>query len=474
LFASGRQEEPVVATRNDRWVLCVTSFDLSSIPEDKLSVANLIKRKIVERLNDISFRTRVSIEYTYYEEFAWSRDRAAAARALSAKQDERSMLIFRGDPGWRYRRNLERLDADIERLRTALEEAENNLPLINNEPIFGLTAGNRDFSFPAPPTAGNEIRFCQQQNVDAFLTGSIMDFHGRFFVSIRLFTLFTESYIWEDSIIFSTVDIDDAIAELTRRLNIVLSGNRPAGIIVNATPEDTLVLVNRSFAGRGETGLLEFPPGKFLITASAPDHETLSIEKEILPGEVVEIGFSLKPIEFGNVLISGLTSGGSVYSGALYVGEAPLTLRLPLNTLEYVELITYNEHRGTMAFVTPNNSEFEYLLQVPTESPLASGRVERARRMYYWGWGGVWVTGIVAWITYNNYIAADFAIRHEYNRTGVFNEEFAQANIRMYYISMGTAIAAGAVAVYQTVQLIRYISISSKGSTPVARTGRNR
>ena len=472
LSALGKKEEAEVKTQNDEWVLCVTDFDLKSMSEDKMGVAGVITRKVVERLNIISYRTRVSPEYAYYEGYAWAGKRTAAAKALSAKQDERSMLVYRGDPAWKYRQNIKKIDADIEKLRLALEEIENNAPPINREPVFKLTAGNMNASFPVAPKAGTESKFCADQKADAFLTGSIMDFHGRYYVSIKLYTLYTRSFVYEDSIIFSTDDIESALDEITGKLLMFLSGNKPAAIIVKAQPEETLVLINRSFAGNGETGVREYPPGKFIITASAPDHESMTVETELSGGELAEVDIRLKPVEYADVDIYGSPSGGSVYHGALYAGEAPLTLRLPLNTLEYIELETSDKKRGTAAFHTPENTDNMYSLSVRASKPQEKGSVAKARRWYYWAWGGTWITGIAAWIAYHSYVNADLSIRYDYAAREEYNQKFSEDSVRMYYISMGTMIAVGAAVAHEIFHMARYIYTANKGSTPIVKTGR--
>jgi len=465
-------QENEIKTQNDEWILCITEFNTSSLVDGRINIAGRITRMLVERLNAINYRTRISPEYAYYEQTAWARARSDAAKALAAKQNERSALIYRGDSGWVYRRNIERIDADIDKLRLALEEVDRNAPHINREPVFGLTAGNLDFSFPSAPPAGSELRFCHDQGSDALLTGTITDFYGRFLVSLRLYTVYTRSFVWEDSVIFSLDDLEEALDEITRKLLIVLSGNQSAAVAVTAHPEDTLVLINRSFAARGEPLNMEFAPGLMTISASAPNHESLTFETELFPGETVDISINLKPIEYGNVFVTG-DLAGSVYHGALYVGEAPLTLRLPLYRMEFLELETPDNTRGKAVFRMPDDSGFAYSLFLNTELPLAPGIVDRARRNFYWAWGGTWITGIAAWIAYHSYISSDLAIRRNYASTGIFDQSQYDDNIRLYYVSMGTAIAFGIAVIFDIFFISRYILTANKGTTSVIGTNRN-
>jgi hypothetical protein len=457
------------AMQNNEWILCVTDFDISSMPENKLPVAGVITRKFVERLNSIHYRIRVSREYFYYEGYAWSRARSAAAKALSSKYDERSQLLYRGDADLVYKRNLARIDDEIEKLKTTFEDVDKNAPLINTEPVFNLTASNLILTFPAPPEAGKENKFCSDNKADAMLTGKIIDFHGRFHVSIQLYTVYTQSVVYEDSIIFSADDLETALDEITRKLMMVLSGSRPAAIAVKAQPEEALVLVNRSFAGRGDTGIVEYPPGKYTITASAPDHESLTVETELLGGELANVKLFLRPLDYVNVEVPGTSFGGTVYHGALYVGESPLTLRLPVNTLEYIELATKDKKSGTAVFQTPEDSDTDYSINVRTSVPLKKGAVDRARRWYYWAWGGTWVTGIAAWIAFYTFSSASAA----YNTAdGFYNQDFYNKVTKLYYVSMGTIIAVGAAVVHEIFHIGRYVYISNKGSNPVKKPGR--
>jgi len=467
LYARGKVEEPEAKVYNDEWVLCITDFDVSSVAEEKLPVAGVITKKIVERLSVINYRARVSHEYAYYEGYVWSRSLSTAAKALSAKQDERAQFLYRGDPDWKYKQNIARADDEIVKLRLALEEVEKNPPLINKEPVFKLADKNLEYVFPPAPKVNGEYKFCLDQKADAFITGKIFDFHGRFNVSINLYTFFSQSFVFEDSIIFSPDDIEIALDELTKRLLMELSGNRPAKLAIKTEPPDTLVLINKTFAGRGDISDLEHPPGKMTITASAPDYETMTVETELRPGELAQIDIRLQTADYSEVDISGPSLEGSVYHGALYVGEAPLTLRLPSNNLQYVELETPDKKKGSAVFLAPDRDDLSYSVSMRTSIPPKKGRVKLARSLYYWGWGLTWLTGIVAWLSFYSYSSADAAIKYNYSQTSAYDQGFMDTSQRLYYISMGTAIAAGSLFAIDLFQMGRYLYVGTKGSPAI-------
>jgi len=474
VFALGKTETDEAAKKeqNNEWVLCVTEFDVNSMSQSKLSVANAITKKVVEKLKDISYRARVSPEYAYYEGYAWHKERSAAAKSLFAKREERSLLLFNGETEWRYKKNLAKVDADIEKLTTAFEEIDKSAPLINKEPEFKLTDGNISGVYPEPPQKGNEYKFCKEQKADAFLAGKIIDFHGRYNISIRLYAVYTKSIIYEDSIIFSHDDLNSALDEITSKLILTLSGSRPAAIAVKTEPADSLVLINKSFAGRGDTGIIERPPGKFEITASAKEHESITVETELAAGEIAEITIKLLPQEFADVEIPGPAAGAVVYQGALYVGEAPLTLRLPADILEYIELANGNKLKGTAVFNTPEGDGADYTLNVKTGKPPVKGKVEKARTLYYWSWGGLWVSGIAAWIAYHSFTTSNTAL--SYLSPEDRDPKFVEDNLKRYENSRKINIVTGAVGAFWVFNLVRYLYLANRGATPVVKTSRKK
>jgi len=469
VFARGKVEEEI-KVQKEEWILGISEFDSSGLPEYKSSISNVVMRKLTESLSAINYRTRVSPEYAYYEKTAWESARSDAAKALADKQNERSLLVYQGEPDWKYRRNMEKMDSEVEKLQAALMKVETNMPAIAKEPVFAITADNLELKFLTAPKTGGEYKFCIDQKIDAVLTGSITDFHERFLVTVKLYTLYTQSFAWEDSIIFSPDDIDEAMEEFTRRLVVVLSGNKPAIFVVKTEPEDALVLINKSFTGRGEGSMLEYPPGMVTITASAPDHESLTFDTELLPGELALIGINLNPIEYGNVDIVGDIIG-SIYQGALYLGETPLSFRLPVDKMEYIEMESPENGGAALVFQTPENTGFNKSLFLNTTLPPEKGRVEKARRMYYWAWGGTWITGIAAWLTYQYFVSSNYAVAHSYNSSGAYDQKFFDDNVRLYNISRGALITVGAAFIIDMIFMGRYIYTANKGTMPVVELG---
>ncbi|MCL2185246.1 MAG: hypothetical protein FWB86_05245 [Treponema sp.] len=466
LFALGKKDDTVKKTQNDEWTLCITNINAESLHPERRIITEVILTELTERINTISYRTRISPEYTYYEEFAWASARSAAAKALAAKMEERSRLLFLGDPGWRYRQNIKKIDNDLIKLKENLETIESNAPLINNYPVFKLTSGNLNNTFPAAPDKGAESRFCTSQKADAFLTGEVTDFYGRFLYNVKLYTIYTRSFVWEDSVIFSHDDLDIALEEITRRLIIVLSGNEPAAVSITAEPEETLILINRTFAGRGRVEINEIPPGKITVTATAHDHESINIETELNPNELVSLNFKLTPNRYVDLDISG-DKQGRIYQGALFAGDSPLTLSLPADQLEFIEFEARNSDKGTIVFQTPQLSDVVQNVTVRSRALPPRGRVDKERRAYYWAWGGTWLTGIAAWIVYHSYNESNKAVQYAGS-----NRDFFNTNQTLYNVSIGAMIAVGTVAAYSIYRAVRYLYTSNLPATSVATPSR--
>ena len=471
LFAKGKTDEAEVKTQNDEWILCITNFDSSSLPADKTNISSVVSRELVDRLSSINYRTRISPEYAYYEEYAWARERATAAKSLSTKMEERSKLIYQGEVNWKYQQSIKKIDVDIKKIRDNLDEIDKNAPLINKEPAFKILSGNINLVFPEPPVKGNERRFCVAQKADAFLTGKITDFYGRYSLTLKLYTLYTKSFVWEDNYIFSYTDINTTIDEIARKLMIILSGNNPSAVAIKIEPETALLLINQSFAGKGETKLTEYSPGKITVNASAPDHESLVLETELISGELTQINIKLNPIKYVNTDISSKMQG-HVYHGSLYVGESPLTLRVPAKSLEYIEIEANNGKKGSAVFESKDSVDYNQTISLKLSQPNKKGAVDKARRGYYWAWGGQWITGIAAWLGYYALIGSNNAIIYGTNKGYDVGADFINTNNKYYKFYNGAAIAFGVTSLVGIISMIRYIYVSGRDSTPIINTGR--
>jgi len=466
LIAGGKTDEEEQKPINNEWLLCVTQFDYSMLPVSQRVSGNVITRSLLDTLRSVSYRLRISPEYAYYEGYAWWQSVNAAAKALSQRQDERSLLLYRGDPEWRYQINVKKIDADIEKLKEALAKKEAEKPLVNNEPVFNLVQANISGNFPDPPKPGGERRFCQSQKADAFLLGSVREFHGRFYIELRLFVLYANAYVYEDEIIFSMDDIAGAVDEITGRLTAALAGNKPAVIAVKADPPEAQILINRAYAGRGTVEEREHPPGKITVAVSADGYTPELAETNLVSGEITEIEVNLSPQLYSNAHIDASGAlGVSLYHGALYVGEAPYNLRMPIDTLGYVVAEARNGRTAEIVFPSPDmpDESFDFSIKLNKPPPTGKKRVNKARGNYYWSWGATWIAAMLAWGANGVFTSMNDAIPHSSSR------EFLEETQTWSYISTGSLILLGAAAAYNIFELTRYLYTSTEKATPIAK-----
>jgi hypothetical protein len=460
LFAKGKTDVEEQKPINNEWLLCVTQFDYSMLPPSQRISGYVITRSLLDKLKSVSYRLRISPEYAYYEGYAWWQSVNAAAKALSQKQDERSLLLFRGDPQWRYQINVKKIDADIEKLKETLVQKEAERPLVNNEPVFNLVQANINGTFPDSPKTGGERRFCQSQKADAFLSGLVREFHGRFYIELKLYVLYANAYVYEDDIIFSMDAIDGAVDEITGRLAAALAGNRPAVIAVKVDPPQSQILINQSYAGRGTVEELERPPGKVTVAVAAEGYTPEIAETDLQSGEITEIEVSLSPMLFSNVHIGVPGAlGVSLYQGALYVGEAPNNLRMPIDTLGYVVAEARNGRTAQIVFPTPDMPEESFDFSIKLKPPPKPGqkRVNKARSNYYWSWGATWVAAMLAWGANGVYTSMSDVM------------PYSEETKTWSYINNGSLILLGAVVVYNLVELTLYLYTSTENATPIVK-----
>jgi hypothetical protein len=460
-------------TLNNDWILCITAFDYTLLPLAHRIAGDVLTRELVTQLSSVNYRFRVSPEYAYYESYAWQQALSAAAKALSNKQNERSLLLYRGEANWRYRQNLKKIDADMVKLQEDYDLKWAEKPLIHREPSFDLSQANKSGTYPAPPKPGEERRFCQNQKVDAFLTGEIREFHGRYYINLKLFTLYTNSWVYDDDIIFSLEDSDGAVEEIAARLSAVLTGTRAATVAITADPPESQILINHNFAGRGTVPARGRPPGEVTIAIAADEFRPETVVLDLDAGEEVDVAVTLSPLYYSNVHINAPGYGGAaVYHGSVYVGDAPLTLRLPVSQLNYV---TVESHSGEMAkavFTAPDMPDVSYDMNLKLKMPPpGEQRVNKARNWYYWAWAGTWVTGLTAWVTYGWYtIYNDAMPKDAYgNPYAGTDPDFVARTEQLRLISTGAIIAVGVAVAHEIFHMARYISTSTEDAVPIVK-----
>jgi hypothetical protein len=465
-FGKGKAEsaarpEPI----NTEWVFCVTALDVSALPPSRRIIGEVLQAKLVDSLKAVDYRLRIFPEYTFYEGSAWSKARLEAGKKLAAKREQRDLLLYKGASKWSYRRDLETINKEILQLEADFKKAEALIPEIGTKPVFKLTGENQQGVFPAAPGPGKEKRFCKSQNSDAFLSGKVSEFHGRLYVALRLYALYTDSYVYEDSDIFSPDDLNMAAEQIAGRLTAVIAGTEPAAIQVTAAPENAMVLINNSYAGRGKTEILERSPGHAEVSVYAENHSPQTLSVELAAGELAELSMQLTPLAesiFNVELPRG--SAGSLYRGSLYLGEVPQTVKLSPNQYEYFRV---NTPDGKVAQTIVFGGIQTGVVSMRPMTPKEEKATDIARRKFYDAYGRFWLILPAAYVLQG----LSNTMANTYNLTA--NPELYDKAMTFYYVSIGAMVAAGGLLLESFIREAVYLIVATRHEPRLAKTKKN-
>ena len=465
LFARGKTDEVQSSRVNTEWILCITAPDVSGLPLSRQITGDMVSRNLTEVLSNLGYRQRGEEESAYYQDYAWTTARAAAAKALSAKRSERDLLIYRGDKRWKYRKNLKTVDNAILLLEEQLAKIDAAAPVVEEKPVFKLPDANKNGSFPAPPAEGDEYRFCTSQKADAFLASSLSEYHGRIYLNIRMYTLYTRSFSLEDAVLFSSDDIIGALDEVSGRLSAAISAFPRAGIIVQASPEESIVVIDESFAGKGEVRM--YSPGTVEVQVRADNYVPVSVPVDLNEGEFAELFVNLTPMGMTafELNVPG-RSGSRVFLGSRFVGETPLSLALPRSEFTYISVETPEGEIGSMIVrdedLVKGNARFEWTdnrgnADIITRLPVSAEekRVDRARRGFYIAYGAFW------FILPASLLTAGFARPHIEYRWD-----------RPYWITFAAHATWGSALAVTLFQIVRYLYVSGADATPLIKAAK--
>jgi hypothetical protein len=416
----------------------------------------------------MDYRIRVFPEYTFYEGMAWSKARLEAGKKLTAKREQRDLLLYQGNPNWSYRKKLTAVDKEIIQLEEDFQKTEALIPEIGIKPAFKLTAENDGGVFPKAPEPGQEKRFCTTQKADGFLSAKVSEFHGRLYIVLRVYAYYAGSYIYEDSDIFSPDDLNIVVEALSSRLTAAITGTEPAAIQVTAAPENAMIQINNTYAGRGKTEIIERSPGPAEVTVYAEHYNSHTVSFELTAGELAELSINLTPLAM-SVFNVELPVGvyGSLYRGSYYIGESPGSLELALNKYEYLRVDTPEGKVAQAVIFAGLEPDTVNTLVMNPRTPKGKKDVDTSRRRFYGAYGRFWLALPVAYILKG----MSDTIVGTYNQTG--NVELFDKAQGLYYVSIGTMIVAGGFLLEAFIREAVYLVVSTRHEPRLARTKRN-
>ncbi|GHT82586.1 hypothetical protein FACS1894137_01770 [Spirochaetia bacterium] len=453
VFGRAKAEEDEQKPLNPQWVLCISAFDVSSLSPGQRILGDVLIRSLAKNITEVDHRIRMSDEESYYHDWAYIHAMEAAGKKLKEKRAERDLLLYKGHSAWRYKHELKAANAAVKKLEEEYRAAEEAVLTVAIEPGFILTKENNDGIYPAPPAPGREYRFCVNKKADAFVVGKVSEFHGRIVLDIRMYTLYTRSFAYEDSFIFSIDDLGTVKEELNGHLTAAVSGAAPSAISVTTDPKEAIVLIKERFAGQGDTGIREYAPGTVEVIAFAEGYENASTEMDLAPGELAELDFKLHPVPEAVFDIDFPYDGGvSLYQGAMYIGEPPMTIRAPRDQFEYIHGET--PAGDSTAIIFRAGQTTGDLISMPAAIPPGKDPkpLGTARRKYYGAWTRFWIA-LPAAVLLSGYTTTYRNIDVYMNHT---NANVADTYRTLNAVSTGAWVVFGAVAAESLYRIIRY------------------
>jgi len=516
LFARGKQEDKKSEPQFTEFALCITAFDVSALPLGQRALGPILQREFVRDLSQIHHRRRGDAELLRYEDAAWTAAKRKAAAKLAAKRGERDNLLFMGYPNWKYKKELKRINKELETLEEEYKTALEEKPVIEEVPLFKLIAANTAATpnFPQPPAKGKEESFLRSNNADAFLAGKFRLLYGRIYAEFRIYTR-ASSFIYEDSLIFSSEDLNSAANEIKRRFLSALVNTDLIRLVLYSDPEDARIEVNGRFVKSGET--VEIPPGPVTIKINADEYHGITRELELENGEQ-EFTFKLRPFTQETLGVDFSEPNSSLYLGAMLLKKNPpapvkeeavetadeavteeqkeaeaamagqegskaanegdetkiaesvpegfFTFDLPTEQYRYIRVDTEDGLTDEMIVKGSSEDEIRIITLEPRRLPGKDEKpVEVYRKKFYGAYGRFWIALPLAFLIngfyqlyYNNYFLADF--------TSGDQRLYGKAN-DVRNVSIGAWSVAGLFLVESLVRMVIYIRTASKESIPL-------
>jgi len=515
LFARGKQEDKKTENQFSEFVLCITAFDVSALPSSQQALGPILQREFAWELIKIHHRLRGGAEQLRYEEVTWTAAKRAAAAKLAAKRGERDNLLFRGYPNWKYKKELKRINKELETLEEEYKKALEEKPLIEGSPLFKLIAANTEAIpvFPQPPAAGKEESFLRSSNADAFLAGKFRLLYGRIYAEFRIYAR-ASSFVYKDSLIFSSEDLGSAANEIKQRFLAALINTDLIRMVLYSNPENARIEVNGRFVKSGET--VELPPGPVTIKVNADEHHGITRELELKPeDEEKEFTFTLRPFTYETLGVTFSEPNSSLYLGAMLIKKNPpaavkeeavstadetvteeqkrsetiiaeqeeskttdegdeteiaesvptgfFPLSIPAEQYRYIRVDTENGLTGEAIVKghTDNSDDTRLITLKPRKLPGKDDKpVEKARRKFYGAFGRFWVALPLALLIngiYQSYTNSYYM--------GGKPEAYDKA-MTSYYISIGAWAVTGVFLVESLIRLGIYVHTSTRESVP--------
>ena len=475
LFALGSREtvelEPKV--EKDTSVVYICAVDTSLLPQEQQIAGHRIVHSILQLVNQTPERTRTTMESALYRDSLWREQKQSTGKALADAWGERDSLLFKGYSRQKYESELQRVQKSIRTLQEKQQYLADNPPLVASTAKLVLHKDNQNGTFAAIPADGDKNRFCGERRVDLLLSSSLKSFYNRWLFSYEVYRSVDDLILFSDSIVFSPEELDTIFDQVASSLYQVLSGSPTGAAKITTDPVSASIFVNNSFQGRGQTPVLEGPPGTLTveITDSAFYPVEFSLEREAQSLSTATI--ALEPIARSALQIIGPKDKQlRLYINGLYSGTTPLNITLP-NRVNQTKDSLKSLYSLRILAEDGSDSETQPLPLIISSQPgtitiseemivpKPAHPVEQARKQFYGAFGRFWLALPVAFIL--NGVADTYSDSYTHSE----NSDLLSRARTSYYSAQGASVLSGLFLLESLYRLGSYVYIANTSSSPV-------
>jgi hypothetical protein len=148
----------------------------------------------------------------------------------------------------------------------------------------------------------------------------------------------------------------------------------------------------------------------------------------------------------------------SVYSGALYVGEAPVHIVDSEEKNMTVNVVTKEGKTAGAVFKISEKS-----LTLNPKTPPPKGRVEKSRKGFYGAWGRLWLIVPLTWLA----VGLSDSYVNAYNVAQSRTQEQADRATIVYWAAGGVGVLAGVFLLESLARFVWYGYQADRQATPL-------
>lgn len=201
-----------------------------------------------------------------------------------------------------------------------------------------------NFEIEFQPESSNEIssikdyeifNYLDREEIDYYVTGTVEEDFDNLFVTIKLYSKYSDKAIIIWSGIGDSEEILNYRPEMLSKLSRIIFTDKILSYTIEIIPNDALIYVNDVFKGLGRYEGYTVDKDDIDIEILKEGYNSISLTKHV-SNEKELFQIELKPFELQTVTVTSKPSGALAYYGSKYIGTTPLDV--PLYT--YLQKLT--------------------------------------------------------------------------------------------------------------------------------------